>query len=73
MDAAELSLALTENGQLPLRPFHCHGCGRRLLRYRELGGAAQIIVRCRDCKTPNVLRGADVPALLEAVSHGRET
>jgi hypothetical protein len=55
------------------RTLHCQGCGRRLFRYRALGGAAEIVCRCRDCKTPTTLRGADVGALLGALSQGEES
>jgi hypothetical protein len=55
------------------RDFHCSGCGRRQFRYAAdtLGRDAVIQVRCRDCKTTSELRGADVAALLHALSHGR--
>jgi hypothetical protein len=66
-----VSLASLAPPPVALRAFHCTGCGRRLLRYAAdtLGVDAVILVRCRDCKTDNVLRGADLAALLYAVSH----
>jgi hypothetical protein len=60
-------------GATGLRSFHCSGCGRRLFEYAAdtLGRDAVIRVRCRDCKTTSELRGADVAALLHALSHGK--
>jgi hypothetical protein len=55
------------------RDFHCAGCGRRHFSYTPdmFTGRGHLRVRCRDCKTVTVLRGADVPGLLHALSHGR--
>jgi hypothetical protein len=68
-----VSLDLLAPPRVLLRAFHCSGCGRRLLRYAAdaLGREAVILVRCRDCKVESALRGADVAALLHAVSHQR--
>jgi len=72
-----MAFAVVEPAREPVgassREFRCTGCGRRLLQYEPdgLGPMARIWVRCRDCKTLNELRGADVPALLHALSHGR--
>jgi phage FluMu protein Com len=66
-----MSTALVAAPVLPpvsFRTLHCSGCGRHLLRYDGLVAETVITVRCRDCKTPNTLRGADVIALLGALS-----
>lgn len=52
--------AMAGNGHkpviLPLRDFHCGGCGRRLYRYR-LGPHSRIETRCPKCGRVNVQEG----------------
>jgi hypothetical protein len=69
--ASPLASGSVEPPDPDLRKFYCAGCGRRLLEYDAIGGAARIRVRCRDCKTVSELRGADVPGLLHAIAEGR--
>lgn len=75
MAVAVVARAVPVSRRAPrMRDFHCSGCGRRLFSYTptEITPAFLTVWKCRDCKTPNELRGADVIALLGALSRGEE-